>query len=180
MKKFYRFCFWIFGWKLIGGKPDLKKYIVILAPHTSNYDFFVGVAARSLSGLNSYFLAKNVLFKIPIVGWLMKAIGGVPVDRSKNTKLVDQVVALYGKHDEFIITITPEGTRSYVPTWKTGFYRIAVQASIPIVMVGFDFERKIVEYREPFYPTGNLEGDMEMILGYYRNFKGRHPEQGVI
>ncbi len=180
MKEFYKFCFWIFGWKLIGGKPDLRKYIVIVAPHTSNYDFFVGIAARSLSGLKSYFLAKNSLFTIPLVGWVMKAIGGVPVDRSKNTKLVDQVVALYEKHEEFIITITPEGTRSYVPNWKTGFYRIAVQANIPIVMVGFDFERRIVEYREPFYPTGALEDDMEMILAYYRKFKGRHPEKGVI
>ena len=93
--------------------------------------------------------------------------------------MVDQVVELFQQHEEFIITITPEGTRSYVPEWKTGFYRIAHKAGVPIVMVGFDFEHKVVEYREPFYPTGDMEADMEFIKSYYRSIKGKHPEKGV-
>ena len=179
-KRFYSFCFWLFGWKLMGGKPDVSKFILILAPHTSNYDFFLGLAARSISGLDSGFLAKSSLFTIPVIGRIMKAFGGHPVDRSKKTNLVDQVVALYERHEEFVITITPEGTRSYNPNWKTGFYRIAIKADIPIVMVSFDFEKKVVEYREPFYPTGDLEADLEYIKSYYRTIKGRHPEQGVL
>ncbi|MFH6982347.1 lysophospholipid acyltransferase family protein [Marinoscillum luteum] len=181
MKKlFFRFCFRLTGWKMKGQRPDLKQYVVIVAPHTSNWDFFVGVAARSISGLKSHFLAKKSLFDLPVVGWFMRAVGGFPVDRSRNTNMVDQVVELFQQHEDFIITITPEGTRSYVPEWKTGFYRIAHKAGVPIVMVGFDFEHKVVEYREPFYPTGDMEADMEFIKSYYRSIKGKHPEKGVI
>ena len=179
-KKFYKFWFQFFGWKLVGSKPDLKKYVVIVAPHTSNYDFFVGLAARSISGLKSNFLAKKSLFTIPLVGWIMKSFGGFPVDRARKTNLVDQVVELYGSQDEFVITITPEGTRSYSPDWKTGFYRIAIKANIPIVMVSFDFDKKIVEYLDPFSPTGDLEADLEYIKSYYRAKKGKHPEKGVL
>ncbi len=178
-QRFYKFWFDFFGWRLVGAKPDLNKYIVIVAPHTSNYDFFVGLAARSVSGLKSNFLAKKSLFDIPIVGWAMRSFGGFPVDRTKNTNLVDQVVDLYNQHDEFAITITPEGTRSYNPNWKTGFYRIALKTNIPIVMVSFDFEKKIVEYLQPFYPTGDLDADMEHIKSYYRTIKGKYPEKGV-
>ncbi|MEP5791793.1 MAG: lysophospholipid acyltransferase family protein [Cyclobacteriaceae bacterium] len=179
IRAFFRFCFWITGWKVVGKRPDIAKYVLIVAPHTSNWDFFVGVAARSISYLRSDFLAKNSLFKIPIVGWVLKKMGGHAVDRSKNSNMVDQVVDLYHQHDEFVVTITPEGTRSYVPKWKTGFYRIADKANVPIVMVGFDFPNKQVIYREPFYPTGDMESDMEVILDYFRQIKGKHPENGV-
>lgn len=180
IKAFFKFCFKLTGWKVIGSRPNLKKYVVIVAPHTSNWDFFVGVAARSISGLRSDFLAKNSLFKIPVVGWFLKKIGGHAVDRSKKLKMVDQVVELFNTHDEFVITITPEGTRSYNPDWKTGFYRIAHKANIPIVMVGFDFERKVVEYKAPFYPSGDIDKEIEQIKDYYRRIKGKHPEKGVL
>lgn len=181
MKKlFFKFWFRLFGWKIQGGLPLLKKYVIIVAPHTSNLDFLVGWAAREISGLKSQFLAKNSLFKIPVVGWFFRTIGGHPVDRSRNTNLVDQVVNLFNSNEEFVMTVTPEGTRSYNPNWKTGFYRIADKAKVPIVMVGFDFERKMVEFREPFYTTGNLEADIEFIKSYYRTMKGRHPEKGVL
>lgn len=178
-KAFYRFWFWLFGWKVVGGRPDLKQYVVIVAPHTSNIDFFVGVAARSISGLKSQFLAKKSLFDIPVVGWFMGKLGGHPVDRTKKTNLVDQVVALFQEHDEFVITITPEGTRSYNPDWKTGFYRIAHKAGVPIVMVAFDFEHKEVKYEPPFYPTGDMDRDIEVIKTHFRKIKGKHPEKGV-
>lgn len=180
MQRFFRFCFWLIGWKVIGRRPEkISKYLVIVAPHTSNWDFFIGVAARSISGLRSDYLAKKSLFDIPIVGWFLRKVGGHPVDRSRKMNMVDQVVALYAQHDQFVITITPEGTRSYNPDWKTGFYRIAMKANIPIVMVGFDYGRKIVEYKDPFYPTGDLDADLEKIKSYYRGIQGKYPEKGV-
>lgn len=180
MKKiFFGFWFRVFGWKLKGRQPDLKKYVIVVAPHTSNWDFFLGVAAKSIAGFKSDFMAKNSLFKIPLLGWFLRAVGGHPVDRSRKMNMVDQVVQLFERHDEFIMTVTPEGTRSYNDNWKTGFYRIAHKAGVPIVMVGFDYEHRLVEFREPFYPSGDLEGDLEKIKSYYRTIKGKYPEKGV-
>lgn len=177
---FYEFWFDLFGWKVQGKKPELKKYVIVVAPHTSNWDFFVGLAARNIVGLKSNFLAKKSLFDTPIVGWVLRQLGGHPVDRSRNTNMVDQVVALFDAHEEFVMTLTPEGTRSYNPNWKTGFYRIAHQAGVPIVLVGFDYEHKVVEFKEPFYPSGDIEPEIEQIKAYYRTIKGRHPEKGVL
>lgn len=167
------------GWKVNGKKPDLKKYVVVVAPHTSNWDFFVGWSARNIIGFRPNFLAKNSLFKIPFVGWFLKFIGGVPVDRSKNTNMVDQVVKLYNEKEEFIMTITPEGTRSYSPKWKTGFYRIAHQAKVPILKIAFDYATKTVFIDDPFYPSGDMEKDIETLKEYFRQFKGKNPEDGV-
>ncbi|RED93857.1 lysophospholipid acyltransferase family protein [Marinoscillum furvescens] len=179
-KAFFSVCFRLTGWRVVGQRPvHLKKYVLIVAPHTSNWDFFVGVAARSISGLKSDFLAKDSLFKIPLVGWFLRKVGGHPVDRSRKMNMVDQVVELFHKHEEFVITITPEGTRSYNPNWKTGFYRIADKARVPIVLVGFDYEKRTVEYRKPFIPTGDLEKELEEIKAYFRTVKGKHPEKGV-
>lgn len=179
MRRFYKFMFDVFGWKVVGKRPDLKKYILIVAPHTSNLDFFIGIAARSISGLKSQYLAKKSLFVIPGVGWFMRMMGGHPVDRSKRTNLVDQVVELFSNNEEFVLTITPEGTRSYVPEWKTGFYRIAVKAEVPIAIVSFDYAKKEVEYKGVFYPSGDLEKDIELIKDYFRGVTGKHPENGV-
>ena len=167
------------GWKVSGGKPDLKKYVIIVAPHTSNWDFFVGWGARNVIGFRPNFLAKKSLFNIPFVGWFLKFIGGVPVDRSKSTHLVDQVVELYQQQEAFIMTITPEGTRSYSPNWKTGFYRIAHQAKVPIVKIGFDYATKTVFIDKPFYPTGDMDKEIEEIKDYFRPFRGKNPEDGV-
>ena len=169
----------LFGWKVVGTKPNLKKYVIIVAPHTSNWDFFVGWGARNVIGFRPNFLAKNSLFKIPLIGWFLKFIGGVPVDRSKHTNLVDQVVKLYKEREAFIMTITPEGTRSYSPKWKTGFYRIAHQAEVPIVKIGFDYPSKTVYLDEPFYPSGDLEGEMQLLKDHFKQFTGKNPEDGV-
>ncbi len=179
VRQFFRFCFFLTGWKTIGKLPEVKKYILIVAPHTSNMDFFVGLAARHILNFKSHYLAKKSLFDNPFVGWFLRLTGGYPVDRSRKMKMTDQVVELYNQHEEFVVTITPEGTRSYVPEWKTGFYRIAVNAGLPILLVGFDYSRKVVELKELFYPTDDMGKDMEHILSYYRTIKGRHPEKGV-
>lgn len=179
IRQFFIFIYKITGWSISGNLPALKKYLIIVAPHTSYWDFPVGIAARSILRLKSGFLAKGELFKNPIVGGVLKAMGGIPVNRSANTNLVDAVVKLYNESEEMVVTITPEGTRAYVPKWKTGFYYIAKNAEIPIVMIGFDFARKLVDVREPFYATGKLEEDMEVILDYFRGFTAKHPENGV-
>ncbi|MEP0984950.1 1-acyl-sn-glycerol-3-phosphate acyltransferase [Ekhidna sp.] len=172
----------LFGWKVQGHKPDVKKYVIIVAPHTSNWDFFVGWGARNVIGFYPNFLAKRELFKIPLVGWFLSSIGGVAVDRKnkrKSTQLVQQVVDLYKEREEFIMTITPEGTRSYSPKWKTGFYRIAVEAEVPIVKIGFDYATKTVYVDDPFYPSGDMDKEMEEIKDYFRQFTGKNPEDGV-
>ncbi len=181
MKSVYQFFFDLAGWKVVGGKPDIKKYVLILAPHTSNWDFFVGLAARSISGLQSQYLAKKSLFDIPLVGWVMCKLGGHPVDRKRKTNIVDQVVEHFNNHEEFVITITPEGTRSYNPHWKTGFYRIALKANVPIVMVTFDFENKEVRWADPVYPPqdANVKQEIENIKAHYRGVKGKYPENGI-
>ena len=170
------------GWKVQGKKPDLKKYVIIVAPHTSNWDFFVGWGARNVIGFHPNFLAKKELFKIPLVGFFLKSIGGVPVDRKskkKSTQLVQQVVDLYKSREEFIMTITPEGTRSYAPKWKTGFYRIAHEAGVPIVKVGFDYKTKTVFIDEPYYTKGEMDEEIEEIKDYFKQFTGKNPEDGV-
>lgn len=176
-KYFAQFWFWLFGWKVVNGKPNALKYVLIIAPHTSNWDFFAAWAARSIIELKSNFLIKDSVIKLPIIGWFVRLIGGRAVDRTKNTKMVDQIVEMYDKEKEFVITITPEGTRSYNPEWKTGFYRIAVKANVPIQMVAFDFAKRQVVFPELFYPTGNLEKDMRTIRAYFSQFQGRHPEK---
>lgn len=170
------------GWKIKGEKPAIKKYVITVAPHTSNWDFFVGWGARNVIGFFPNFLAKRELFKIPLIGWFLKFIGGVPVDRKSRKKkmnLVDQVVKLYEEKDEFIMTITPEGTRSYSPEWKTGFYRIAHRAGVPIVRIAFDYPTKTVHIEEPYYTKGDMKAEVEEIKNYYRQFTGKYPEMGV-
>ncbi len=172
--------FWAFGWKIKGSiSPSLKKYVMVVAPHTSNFDFMVGLAARSIMRLKTKYLAKKELFKPPF-GWLFYALGGYPVDRSKSSNMVDKVVDIYNRHEEFSICITPEGTRKRSEKWKTGFHQIALKADIPILMVAFDYRTKTVFVEPPFYPSENLESDLEKIKAYYRQMEGKIPEFGVL
>lgn len=168
----------ILGWRIIGDKPQMKKYVVIVAPHTSNWDFMVGEWARARLRMKSWYIGKKEIFTWPF-GYLFRALGGFPVDRKKSTHLVDQIVDLFNAREEFNITIAPEGTRKYNPNWKTGFYAIAQKASIPIQMVAFDYTRKTVTLAPPMYPSGNLEKDMELIKDFYRPHQGKYPAQGV-
>lgn len=177
-RAFSKLCFRIAGWRVKGRLPDLKKYVVITAPHTSNWDFILGVLARSIMKLKAKYLGKKELFKPPF-GFIFRAMGGYPVDRSKHHNLVDAVVEIFNTKEQFILGIAPEGTRKYAPKWKTGFYYIALGAGVPIVMTGFDYANKEVSFAEPFFPTGNIESDMQVFMDHYRNIKGKHPDQGV-
>lgn len=179
LRPLYLLLFKILGWKTVGKMPDLPKFIIAVAPHTSNWDFPVGLAARSILRIrNARFLGKSQLFKPPF-GWFFRWLGGYPVDRSTSHDMVEQVVKIFDKHEKFILAIAPEGTRKKVDKLRTGFYYIAKGARAPIVPVGFDFARKEVIISAPFYPTDNMEKDMETLMQFYRSVTGKNPEWGL-
>jgi len=177
MRYVYQFFFWLLGWKIIGQKPSDKKYIMIIAPHTSYWDFFVGVAARAILKLETKYLGKKEIFRFPLGGFL-RWIGGYPVDRDNAGGIVESVIGLFNTHDEFSIALAPEGTRKKVDRLKSGFWRMAKGAGVPIVVVGFDYKRKVVELLASFMP-GEMEPDMERIVSYYKNVSGKHPGNGL-
>jgi 1-acyl-sn-glycerol-3-phosphate acyltransferase len=180
LRSFYLFIFRIFGWKVNGQfPPGLKKYIVAVAPHTSNWDFLVGVAARSILQMqNAKFLGKSSLFKPPF-GWFFRWLGGYPVERSKHTDMVQQVADIFKVHDQFILAMAPEGTRKKVDKLRTGFYYIAQRAHVPIIPVGFDFDKKEVVLGTPFYPSDDVQKDIDVLISFYKGIKGKNPELGL-
>lgn len=166
----------ILKWKIVGSMPDEKKYIIVVAPHTSNYDFMVGLAVRSILGFKASYLGKKELFRFPF-GWLFRKLGGYPVDRSKHTNLVDAVAAIFDEHEKFAIAIAPEGTRKYVSQWKTGFYFMAIKANVPLVLASFDYKKRAVFISQPYFPTGNKEVDSKNILSFFDGHEGRFPKK---
>lgn len=168
--------FKLFKWKIEAEFPkELKKYIIIVAPHTHWYDFILGVLVKYATALPSKFLGKASLFKPPF-GFIFKAIGGVPVQRDKHNNLVASTVDIFNSHENFITALAPEGTRKKVETWKHGFYHIAKGANIPIVRVIFDFETKVVTIVKPFYVTNNIDSDIAELRSAYRGIKGKNLE----
>ncbi|GIU09333.1 acyltransferase [Shewanella sp. c952] len=161
------------GWKIAGTLPTDHQYVAIVGPHTSNWDFIIGVIARGALGAKLNFLGKHQLFIAPW-GWFFRAIGGTPVDRSKNNNLVDAVVELFKSNPNFSLALAPEGTRSPVIRWKTGFYHIASKAQVPIITVGLDFGNKTVVIPEGMQTTDDIQQDMDNIIEFYRSIKGRH------
>jgi 1-acyl-sn-glycerol-3-phosphate acyltransferase len=159
------------GWSIKGKLPDLEKYVCIGAPHTSNWDFVICILFRYATGMPVKFLAKNSLFKPPF-GWFFRMVGGYPVDRAKANKLVDAVVDIFNREQSFALALAPEGTRGEVGRWKTGFYHIATQANVPILMLGLDFPSRTVVLSEPFFPTGNIKEDFAKIREFYVDIKG--------
>jgi 1-acyl-sn-glycerol-3-phosphate acyltransferase len=180
LRPLYILIFKLIGWKVEGAFPtDLKKYIIAVAPHTSNWDFVIGVMARSILRIQrARFLGKDSLFKPPF-GWFFRWLGGYPVDRSGKHDMVQQVVEIFNKHNEFILALAPEGTRKKVSKLRTGFYFIAKGARVPIIPVGFDFSKKRVVVSEPMYASDNQETDFDKLLSFYRNISGKNPELGI-
>ncbi len=175
LQKFFIWILKITGWKLTGQLPVEKKFVMIVAPHTSNWDLLVGLMAMFAVGGRFNFLAKRQIFFFPF-SLVLRGLGGYPVDRSKSHALVDQVVDIFNTRDEFVLAITPEGTRSPVKRWKTGFYRIAEKAGIPIGMVGFDYKKKEIVLRKAFWPTGDIEKDFQDIFAFYSQMQGKYPQ----
>jgi len=177
MKRIAGFIFFnILGWKMDTNFPThLKKYVVIAAPHTSWVDFPIAILARMSSGIMINYIGKDSLFKGPF-GFFFKALGGTPVDRSKNNKLVDAIIDIFNSKEEFRLGLSPEGTRKKVTEWKTGFYYIAKGAKVPIVMATLDFGNKRIKISEPYYTTDNMQKDFEVFKEFYLDVKGKNPE----
>ena len=167
------------GWRVDGTLPDLSKYIIIGAPHTSNWDFilFLGIIFRLK--INVSYMGKVELFRSPI-GRFFYYCGGIPVDRSKSTGLVEQTVEACEKADHFILVIAPEGTRHGVKEWKRGFYHIAKGAGIPIVLAKVDGRHKTVHVGEVFHPTEDMEADMKAIQDSFNGLVGVRPPKKYI
>jgi 1-acyl-sn-glycerol-3-phosphate acyltransferase len=162
------------GWKLEGKIPDVSKCVIIGAPHTSNWDFFFGMLYKLFYGLNIKFLLKKELFRFPF-WWVFHWIGGIPVDRKKH----DNLVALLGEKmknsENFYLAIAPEGSRKEVMVWKRGFYHIAKESGVPIVLGYMDYRRKVVGVGPVFYPTDDIERDMKEIMGFYSGIQAKYP-----
>jgi 1-acyl-sn-glycerol-3-phosphate acyltransferase len=174
-----RFFLWILGWRVKGKLPDLPKFVLIGAPHTSNWDFVLFLGLIFHLRANVHFMGKAELFRFPI-GWFFRYCGGVPVDRKKSTGLVDQMVKVYNESEKFILTIAPEGTRHHVVEWKRGFYHIAKGAEVPIVMAVVDGKHREVRVGQVFRPTEDAEADMTAIQGFFTGVAGINPRRKYI
>lgn len=166
-----RWLFKIAGWRVVGAVPHLPKAIWVIAPHTTNLDFLLGLGARPTLGIWIEYLAKSSLFTW-YAGWLFRALGGKPVYRDKSHNLVDAMAAVFNRHEQLHIAIAPEGTRSNVSKLKTGFYYIALKAGVPIIPVGFDWPRKLIILGNPLHPTGNYATDMVPFYQFFAQVQG--------
>ena len=179
MKYISQFLLWIFGWTYEGTIPDSRRFIVVSAPHTSMWDFVVGRLFYFSKGIKAGVMIKKELFFFPL-GIVLRAIGGIPVERNKKSDIVDQMVDLFRKNDEMVLTITPEGTRKKTPRWKKGFYHIATKAGVPVLPGYFDYKRKVIGIGEFIYPSGDIEKDMRTIKLFFKDITPRHPEKFTI
>ena len=171
--------FKVLGWRVVGNtnisKKNIKKAIIIAAPHTSWHDFYMGVLLRSVLNIKTNFVGKKELFMFPF-GWFFRALGGVPIDRHTKENKVEAIAKLFKDREEFRMTMAPEGTRKKVDKWRTGFYYIAKEAKVPIIMITFDFKNKQNNISEPFYPTGDIGADFKYIRGFYKGVEGKVAE----
>lgn len=170
-RAFGRALMWLSGWRFEGRLPDVPKIIVSVAPHTSNWDFVVGVMALLALDIRITFFGKDTLFKGPF-GIFMRAIGGMPVDRSKAHGVVGEVVAAFNASKTMIFALAPEGTRQLDKGFKTGFLHIAHGAKVPICLAHFDFARKVVFFGKVIEATGDTEADLASVIAYYRPVQG--------
>lgn len=168
----------IWGWKATGFESlhQLPKYVIAIGPHTSNWDFLVGILVRSAYGINKVrFLGKDSLFRPPF-GFLFRALGGFPVNRQQHHNQVDAYIQAFNEHHEFAIVIAPEGTRKKVYKLKTGFYFIAKGAGVPIIPTIMNYQTKSVDFGTPFYPTDNEQSDLDFLTNFFKNRPGKYPE----
>ena len=174
-----RFVMQLVGWRIQGVLPDIPKFVLIGAPHTSNRDFLLFLGLIFSLRANVHFMGKAELFLWPI-GWFFRYCGGVPVERKKSTGLVEQMVDACNRSKKFILTIAPEGTRYHVTEWKRGFYHIAKSAGIPIVIAIVDGKHKVLRIGQIFHPTDDMEADMKTIQGFFTGIVGINPRRKYI
>lgn len=162
-----------FGWKMVGTLPDIPKLVLIVAPHSSNWDGIWGMAAKIAMGFQVRVLGKAQLFWWPL-GPLLHKLGVIPIDRGNAQGTVDQAVAMIRNADRMWYALTPEGTRKKVMKWKSGFLKIAHEANVPILMAYFHYPEKIIGIGDVFHTTGDMEADMAAIREWYRPWQGKN------
>ena len=164
------------GWTTVKEAPDdLGNAVCIMAPHTAIEDFFVGLADYWYYDVKFKVMMKQEFFK-PVVGWILKKMGGIPVNRGHQNHLVEQMVDMFSKNKDTQLVICPEGTRKAVKHWKKGFYVIAEGAHVPIVLGFIDYKKKVCGMGGVFYPTGDYDKDLAEIWDFYKDIKAKHPE----
>lgn len=168
---------WIYrrnGWTASGVVPEPRKFVLIAAPHTSNWDFLNFIGLTDDLGITPHFMAKKSLFRWPWKNFLFD-MGGVPVDRSGNQNYVQAMIDEFAKRTEFMLTVAPEGTRGAVRKWKTGFYHIAVGAKVPLVVGMMDYAKKTGGLGPAIWPTGDYKADMAKVAEFYATVTPKHP-----
>ena len=166
------------GWRAHGIVPEPRKFVLIAAPHTSNWDFVYFLGLTNDLGIKPHFMAKTSLFRWPFTNFMLD-MGGVPVDRTSNKNYVQQMIDEFARRDEFMLTIAPEGTRGTVKAWKTGFYHIAMGAGVPLVLGMMDYESKTGGLGPAIWPTGDYKADMAEVAKIYAKVKPKHPAKGM-
>lgn len=176
--------FLIVGWKITTSFPEqVKKGVIVAAPHTSNWDFIYARLALYILRVPVKYTIKKEWIEIPLIGWFLKKAGAIAIDRSKHegkrASMTDQMIKIMRENENIFIIVTPEGTRSYARRWRSGFYYVAQNAGVPILLGFLNYKLKHAGVGPVIHPSGNLEKDIEIIKDFYRPIPGRFPENGV-
>jgi len=166
----------LFGWRAVGSLADQPKCVIVVAPHTSNWDFAVLVLVALALRLKVTWMGKHTLFRPPF-GWIMRRLGGLPIDRRMRHNMVDQVIESFRNHNRQVLAIPPEGTRKRAPYWRSGFYYIALGAQVPIAFGFADYRRKVGGIGGVITPSGDVDADMAIIRDFYSEIIGKRPDQ---
>lgn len=165
------------GWRFEGQMPNVPRFVAIVAPHTSNWDFPIGLAGKWALGFDAHFWGKDSLF-LPPLGWFMRANGGIPVNRKHRDNAVDRTVAAFRAHERFALALAPEGTRKKVTAWRSGFWHVAKGANVPICCVALDWRRKVIRLGPTTMPSEDNPADgIERLRSYFTDVTGYHPSQ---
>ena len=176
VKALGKFLLKIGGWEMFGEAPSVPKALIIAAPHTSNWDGYWALAYKAALGIDIHFFAKHSLFWFPL-GNILKAMGAIPLNRNKAESAVQQAVRMFANEERFFFGLAPEGTRSRTPGWKSGFYRIATEAKVPVVPGFLNYGKKRIGIGEPYELTGDVDADMKHIATMYVDAAGRWPDK---
>ncbi len=166
------------GWKVEGQVPEIPKFVIIAAPHTSNWDFSFTMFISFVLKMKIHWMGKDALFRWPI-GWFFRWLGGIPIDRSKANNVVDRSIEEFGNNERLVLLVPPSGTRSRVTRWKTGFYYIASGANVPIVLGFLDYRLKTGGIGPVMLTTGDIDRDMKTIRSFYSGITGKYPEKSI-
>jgi 1-acyl-sn-glycerol-3-phosphate acyltransferase len=178
MRWLSRIVFRFAGWKPAGRRPDISSYVIIAAPHTSNWDFLYTLCLAFILEIKPFIMMKAEWFRWPL-GPLLRWFGPIPVDRSKSTHVVARSIQAFREHPRMVLVVPPSGTREKVMYWKTGFYHIAMGAKVPIVLGYLDYRRKVGGIGPIVHPTGDMEGDMKIIRDFYAGITAKYPKQAL-